>query len=140
LSLISKSIKKEDIVDCITIKNEIFGKKSKLNVVRLFSFVKQDKDRNIHRKQIADKISSIVKGYFPKWKIFDPANVEFWGMYIDEKLYINIRLSDDTMRYHNLVAIFKQGSLRPTIAAAWFMHLILMTMNLLLTLCVEQER
>ena len=55
---------------------------------------------------------------FPKWKNSDPAAIEIWGFYIDQKLHLGFRLSDNRMRYRAQKPVSRQAALRPTIAAA----------------------
>jgi tRNA G10 N-methylase Trm11 len=118
LHILRRSISKEQIFEGINIKNQLNPKNKRINNVSIFSFVKQDKDRDIHRKEIAEVLIQGVLNHFPKWKVKDPASIELWGFYLNESLYTGLRLSTDKMRYHNKTPSMREGTLRPTIAYA----------------------
>ena len=80
--------------------------------------MKQDKDRQVRRKQIAACINEAVGSRFRKWKRSDPAAVELWGFYARETLHLGVRLSDEKMRYRGQEPPERRGALRPTVAAA----------------------
>ncbi len=117
LEKIGNIINKNVIFDAINKKN-LINKKERIKAVRMFSFVKQDRDRFVHRKHISLQIINAVKLQFPKWKVNDPANIEFWGFYINENLTITLRMTENKFRYRNSKPTQRDGSLRPTIAGA----------------------
>lgn len=81
-------------------------------------FVKQDEDRRVYRKQIADSIAEAVKAVHPAWYVKDPAQVEFWAFYVREKLTVGLRLTDIQHRQRTWRGQERPGSLRPTLAAS----------------------
>jgi SAM-dependent methyltransferase len=117
LNKISLAISREAIFKGINFKNKVFPGKN-IKSVNIFSFVKQDKDRYIKRKQISYSIIERTINLFPKWKVKEPANLELWGFYINKKLTIALRLSDKSFRYRGSKPPQREGALRPTIAAA----------------------
>ena len=117
LNKISLAITRGTIFKGINFKNKIFPGKN-IKSVNIFSFVKQDKDRYIKRKQISYSIIERTINLFPKWKVKEPANLELWGFYIDKNLTIALRLSDKSFRYRGSKPPQREGALRPSIAAA----------------------
>jgi len=117
LSKINEIIKPENIFSGINLKNKIFGGK-KPKTVTYNCFIKQDKDRHVRRKEIANQVNSLIQFHFRKWRNTDPSSIELWGFYIDEVLILGFRLSDNKMRYRGKEPILREGALRPTIAAA----------------------
>ena len=81
-------------------------------------FVKQDRDRQVRRKQMAARVNDLIGGQFKKWKQSDPAAVELWGFYVKETLHLGLRMSGEKMRYRGRKPPKRKGALRPTIAAA----------------------
>jgi tRNA G10 N-methylase Trm11 len=81
-------------------------------------FVKQDRDRQVRRKSIARSVTARVASRFPKWRLADPAEIEFWGFYVGHVPHLGLRLSDESMRYHGRTPQRRKGALRPTIAGA----------------------
>jgi len=101
----------------LELKNRLFRPK-KPKQPTFNCFVKQDYDRPVHRKEIANRVSTAVSATFPKWKNSDPAAIEIWGFYIDQQLHLGFRLSDNRMRYRAQKPVSRRAALRPTIAAA----------------------
>lgn len=81
-------------------------------------FVKQDEDRQVYRKQIADTIAATVRTIYPSWYPKEPAQVELWAFYAREKLTLGLRLTDIHHRQRNWRGQERPGSLRPTLAAS----------------------
>jgi tRNA G10 N-methylase Trm11 len=110
-------LSQDAILRALEFKNQLFHPK-KPKGTTYNCFVKQDKDRNVHRQFIADHVCALVAGQFSRWKRGDPASVEFWGFYLDLKLLLGLRLSDNRMRYRGREPAQREGALRPTVAAA----------------------
>jgi len=101
----------------LSYKNQLF-KPRKPKSITYNCFIKQDEDREVNRKLIADTVCSLVGSRFSGWKRSDPAAIELWGFYLEQKLYLGFRLSDNRMRYRGQEPAEREGALRPTIAAA----------------------
>ena len=117
LNKLTSLIQKDLLLKGLALKNRLFHPK-KPKQPNFNCFVKQDRDRSIYRKEIATKMVSTIATIFPKWKIRDPASVELWGFYIQHRLHLAFRLSDNRMRYRAQRPFSRPGALRPTIAAA----------------------
>jgi SAM-dependent methyltransferase len=117
LAKLDRVVSKTGVLTGIGLKNALYGSRARRS--HTFNcFVKQDRDREVRRKQIARGVVTRVASCFPKWRNSDPAAVEFWGFYIDRVLHLGLRLSDERMKYRGREPQRRQGSLRPTIAAA----------------------
>lgn len=81
-------------------------------------FVKQDEDRQVYRKQIADTIAATARTVYPAWHPKEPAQVELWAFYAREKLTVGLRLTDIHHRQRTWRGQERPGSLRPTLAAS----------------------
>lgn len=81
-------------------------------------FVKQDEDRSLYRKQIADHLAATVRQVHPVWHPKEPAQVELWAFYAREKLTVGLRLTDIRHRQRTWRGQERPGSLRPTLAAS----------------------
>lgn len=81
-------------------------------------FVKQDEDRQVYRKQIADTIATTARMVYPAWHPKEPAQVELWAFYAREKLTVGLRLTDIHHRQRTWRGQERPGSLRPTLAAS----------------------
>lgn len=81
-------------------------------------FVKQDEDRSLYRKQIADHLAATVRQVNPAWFAKEPAQVELWAFYAREKLTVGLRLTDISHRQRTWRGQERPGSLRPTLAAS----------------------
>ncbi len=81
-------------------------------------FVKQDEDRQVYRKQIADIITTTARTVYPTWHVKEPAQVEIWAFFAREKLTIGLRLTDIQHRQRTWRGQERPGSLRPTLAAS----------------------
>ncbi len=106
------------IFDSISLKNLLYGNKSKKKSVSYISFVKQDIDRGAGRKAVAGYLNQIFAVAFPKWKCKDPADIECWGFWIKDRLFLGIRITSSSIRARTYRKEERKGSLRPTIAAA----------------------
>lgn len=96
-----------------------FNKYSKLSRTRsFFCFVKQDQDKLLHRKRIADIVIDNFKSSHPRFRISDPAYIESWIFLVKDSLLDTIRLTDEGYRYRLELPSQRQAALRPSIAAA----------------------
>lgn len=110
-------VTREGMLRGLEVKNRLFQPR-KPKQTTYNCFVKQDQDREVHRKYIADRVCSLIGSHFSRWKRADPATVEIWGFYLDMNLHLGLRLSDHRMRYREGDPVLRGGALRPTIAAA----------------------
>lgn len=81
-------------------------------------FVKQDEDRLVYRKQIADAVTATARTVNPSWFAKEPAQVELWAFFAREKLTLGLRLTDIRHRQRTWRGQERPGSLRPTLAAS----------------------
>jgi 23S rRNA G2445 N2-methylase RlmL len=81
-------------------------------------FVKQDEDRTVYRKQIADVIATTARTVHPGWMLKEPAEVELWAFFAREKLTVGLRLTNIHHRQRTWRGQERPGSLRPTLAAS----------------------
>jgi len=117
LAKVGPIITRAGILDGVRLKNTLWGSRKRRS--RTFTcFVKQDRDREVRRKSIAAKVIARVGSCFPRWRHADPAEIEFWGFYIEGVLHLGLRLSDERMKYRGKAPQRRKGALRPTIAAA----------------------
>ena len=107
----------ESVLEAVGLKNSLFHPR-KPKSTTYNCFVKQDWDRQVRRKQIAERVNALLGSRFRRWRQADPASVELWGFYVDERLELGLRLSDEKMRYRGRDPSQRRGALRPTIAAA----------------------
>ncbi|EDN71327.1 RNA methylase [Beggiatoa sp. PS] len=113
--MFTKSDFKSFITDSLKYKPK--KKKSKKST-NFYVFVKQDRDRLIHRKEIAISIATNIENQFARWHFIEPADIELWAFYISEIVYVGLRLTDISFRQRQYKAVERAGSLRPTIAIA----------------------
>jgi tRNA G10 N-methylase Trm11 len=116
-SRLDKLVTPDAILKGLELKNSLFRPK-KPKATTYNCFVKQDRDRPVRRRYIADRVSTLIASHFPRWRRADPAAVELWGFYVDQVLHLGFRLSDNRMRYRGREPALRKGALRPTIAAA----------------------
>jgi len=112
-----RTVTREEVLRGLEAKNRLFQPRRPKQTT-YNCFVKQDRDREVHRKYIADRVCALVGADFSRWKRADPATVEIWGFYLDLNLHLGLRLSDHRMRYREGDPVLRGGALRPTIAAA----------------------
>ncbi len=80
-------------------------------------FVKQDRDRPLHRKEVSKRLDQEIRLQFPRWRANDPAACEFW-VFWNKTASVNLRLTTETFKYRDDAPSERFGSLRPTVAAA----------------------
>ena len=71
----------------------------------------------MHRKRVSHDVVSSIARVFPRWRLDDPADLEFWVFWADVAV-LALRLSDKTLKYRGRRPPERPGALRPTIAAA----------------------
>ena len=119
IAKLSRRVNRGTVFESIALKNELFPDKKRGRNGRptYFCFVRQSKDRRIHRKRVSREIAASVARPFPRWRLNDPADLEFWVFWADVVL-LTLRLSDRTLKYRGRKPPETPGALRPTIAAA----------------------
>jgi tRNA (guanine6-N2)-methyltransferase len=117
LAKVAPMVTTAGILDGVSVKNTVWGSRRRRSHT-FTCFVKQDRDREVRRKSIAAAVTARVASCFPRWRHADPAEIEFWGFYIEEVLHLGLRLSDEGMKYRGREPQRRTGALRPTIAAA----------------------
>ena len=106
---------KEDILACL---KYLPRRRKKKRTTNFWVFVKQDVDRSIHRKHISGKIGDYVSGAFRNWVPREPADVELWAFYSEQRVTLGLRLTDISFRQRRYRTAERPGSLRPTLASA----------------------
>lgn len=119
IAKLSRRVDRPALLASIALKNELFPDKKprRRGSPTYFCFVRQDRDHRVHRKQVAREVASRIARLFPRWRIHDPADLEFWVFWADVVL-LALRLSDKTLKYRGRKPPERPGALRPTIAAA----------------------
>lgn len=80
-------------------------------------FVKQDRDRPLHRKEVSRRLDQEIRLKFPRWRANDPAACEFWVLW-NKTASVNLRLTTEAFKYRGDAPSERFGALRPTVAAA----------------------
>ena len=117
LARLDSVLTRAEILNGVRLKNALHGPRRHRSP-SFACFVKQDRDRDVRRRSIAARVAARVGSCFPRWRSADPAEIEFWGFYVDRVLHLGLRLSDEAMRYRGKSPQHRSGALRPTIAAA----------------------
>lgn len=81
-------------------------------------FVKQDQDQEIYRREIEAAVGAYLLEEFNKWKVMEPADIEFWAFYVKKKITLGMRLTKISFRKRSYREEDRPGSLRPIIAGA----------------------
>jgi tRNA (guanine6-N2)-methyltransferase len=115
---ISFDMFRQSVFRAIEFKNILFGKRSSKKSVSYTSFVKQDIDHGPARKAVGHYLDGIFASTFPKWKHQDPADIECWGFWVSNLLFVGVRITSSHNRSRNYRQEERKASLRPTIAAA----------------------
>lgn len=116
---LSRGLDRAALLEAVALKNELFpDKKRKRRGTPTFCcFVRQHKDHRVHRKRVSQDVVSSIARIFPRWRLNDPADLEFWVLWADTAV-LALRLSDRTLKYRGRRPPELPGALRPTIAAA----------------------
>ena len=119
IAKLSRRLDRPALLASIALKNELFPDKRprRGGSPTYFCFVRQDRDHRVHRKQVSREVGSRIARMFPRWRMHDPADLEFWVFWADAVL-LALRLSDRTLKYRGRKPPERPGALRPTIAAA----------------------
>lgn len=119
IAKLSRRLDRPALLASIALKNELFPDKRprRGGSPTYFCFVRQDRDHRVHRKQVSREVGSRIARMFPRWRMADPAVLEFWVFWADV-VVLTLRLSDKTLKYRGRKPPNTPGALRPTIAAA----------------------
>jgi len=110
-------VSRDGVLRGIELRNRLFpGPRPRK--VAFNTFVKQDQDQRIHRREIASRVNGEIFDLFPGWRISDPASLEVWCFFVDARVRLGLRLTDERYRYRGRQPIERPDALRPTIAAA----------------------
>ena len=74
LGKLDKLVCRQSLLKGLELKNRLFRPK-KPKQPTFNCFIKQDCDRLVYRKEIANRLNSAVSANFPKWKNSDPAAI-----------------------------------------------------------------
>ncbi|WNN89267.1 methyltransferase domain-containing protein [Gloeocapsopsis dulcis] len=102
----------------IELKNFLYGKKARSKSISYISFVKQDVDHGSARKAVSNLLNNLFVTAFPNWRCQDPGNIECWGFWSKDDLFVGIRITPHSVRARDYRNGERKASLRPTIAAA----------------------
>ena len=79
-------------------------------------------ERSFLRTDLRRAVTDVVATERPKWRVADPAQIEFWmAEYRPGEFVAGLRLTDVRMRQHDGRQVERPGALRPTVAAAMVM-------------------
>ena len=119
IAKLSRRLDRPALLASIALKNELFpDKRSRRRGSPTYTcFVRQNTDHRVHRKQVSREVALRIARMFPRWRMHDPADLEFWVFWADVVL-LALRLSDKTLKYRGRKPPERPGALRPTIAAA----------------------
>lgn len=116
---LNSNLGKQRILDAIAYRNVAFRPRSNRKGKRTsyVCFVRQNRDHQVTRKQVARHVETSVSQAFPRWLTRDPADIEFWVLW-GNSAHITLRLTDQRFKYRGLAPPQRAAALRPTIAAA----------------------
>jgi predicted RNA methylase len=80
-------------------------------------FVKAREDSPVFRREIVAQFAQWMRGAFPRWRYTDPAPLEFWGLHLEGKFTLALRLTKKA-RVREYRTGERAGSLKPSVAAA----------------------
>jgi len=106
---------KEKILKSLPLKGERGNKK---RATDYWVFVKQDRDHEVYRHEVADVLVQNIGASFSHWRAQEPADVEVWAFMIEGRLTAGVRLTDISFRQRKYRAGERPGALRPPLAAA----------------------
>jgi 23S rRNA G2445 N2-methylase RlmL len=107
---------KERILRALQWKPKPQGKKKR--TTNFWIFAKQDRDSDVHRKDITQFLSQAILEQFEHWTAREPADVELWSFVNDIKVALGVRLTTLSFRQRRYRREERSGSLPPPIAAA----------------------
>lgn len=116
---LSRRLDRAALLEAVALKNELFpdNRRNRRGPPAYCCFVRQHKDHRVHRKRVSQDVVSSIARCFPRWRLDDPADLEFWVFWADAAV-LALRLSDKTLKYRGRRPPELPGALRPTIAAA----------------------
>ncbi|MCY3839989.1 MAG: methyltransferase domain-containing protein [Gammaproteobacteria bacterium] len=116
---LSRRLERAALLESVAFKNDLFtdGKRNRRGRPTYCCFVRQNRDHRVHRKRVSQDVVSSIARLFPRWRLDDPADLEFWVLWADTAV-LALRLSDKTLKYRGGRPPERPGALRPTIAAA----------------------
>ena len=119
IAKLSRRLDRPALLASIDLKNELFPdhKPRRPGTPAYACFVRQDADHRVHRKRVSREVAARIARMFPRWRMADPAGLEFWVFWADV-VVLTLRLSDKTLKYRGRKPPERPGALRPTIAAA----------------------
>ena len=119
IAKLSRRLDRAALLESVALKNELFPDKKRNRRGRpsYGCFVRQNRDHRVHRKRVSHDVVSSIARLFPRWRLDDPADLEFWVFWADVAV-LALRLSDRTLKYRGRRPPERPGALRPTIAAA----------------------
>lgn len=117
LGKLDRIASRAEVLNGVRLKNAFHGPRRHKSPT-FNCFVKQDRDREVRRKEIAERVTALVGSCLPRWRRADPAEIELWGFYVKGVVHLGLRLSDEGMKYRGKAPQQRRGALRPTIAAA----------------------
>ena len=117
IRMLSGKLNRQTILDAISLKNSIFRVARAKKRPSYVCFVRQDRDHRVSRRRISQRIEASLAAAFPRWRLSDPADLEFWVFWA-RNATLTLRLSDESLKYRCRPPPRRAAALRPTVAAA----------------------
>ena len=86
---LSRRLDRPALLASIALKNELFPdeKPRRRGLPTYTCFVRQNTDHRVHRKQVSREVALRIARMFPRWRMHDPADLEFWVFWADVVLW-----------------------------------------------------
>lgn len=117
IQTLSGKLNRQTVLDAISLKNAVFPDGGPRKRPSYVCFVRQDRDHRVSRRRISQRVETSVAAAFPRWRLSDPADLEFWVFWA-RAATLALRLSDESFKYRGRPPPQRAAALRPTVAAA----------------------
>ena len=114
---LSGKLNRQTVLDAISLKNAVFPGAKARKRPSYVCFVRQARDHRISRLRISQRVETALAAAFPRWRLNDPADLEFWVFWA-RAATLALRLSDESFKYRGRPPPRRAAALRPTVAAA----------------------
>lgn len=114
---LSGKLNRQTVLNAISRKNAVFPVGKARKRPSYVCFVKQNRDHRVSRRRISQRIETSLAAAFPRWRLSDPADLEFW-VFWTRVATLALRLSDESFKYRGRPPPQRAAALRPTVAAA----------------------
>lgn len=117
IQTLSRKLNRQTVLDAISLKNAVFPDGRPRKRPSYVCFVRQDRDHQMGRRRISQRVETALAAAFPRWRLSDPADLEFWVFWARDAT-LGLRLSDESFKYRGRPPPQRAAALRPTVAAA----------------------